>query len=120
MEANAIAGLAWGWLTELAMPWLALAITTALAYARKWKINDTVLKAVARGAGAAYLTMLEERRGTAGLAQAVDAGAAYVEQRLPATLVKAGLDTDSVRQMVRAELGKMLASDPTVQIGRQP
>lgn len=90
-----------------------------LAMLRRARINDTVLRAVARGAGAAYMSLLEDRgQGVTAttIDRAVDAGAAYVESRVPATLPKAGVNTDAVRDLVRAELGKLLAADPSVKI----
>ena len=96
---------------QLIAPALVPVIGYLLALLRTWHINATVLRAVARGAGAAYLSMVESRRG---VTSAVDAGAAYVETRVPDTLRKAGLDSGAVKQLVRGELGKLLAADPTV------
>lgn len=103
---------------------LALALAAlAGALARRWHINTTVIRAVVRGAGAAYMSLVQDREGasTAAIERAVDAGAAYVEQRIPSALVKAGFgNTDSVRQAVRAQLGTLLAADPGVTIGGAP
>jgi hypothetical protein len=101
--------------------WIAMALVPLIAYGlallRRWGINQTVLAAIGRGAGAAYAELLRARDGAtpAAIERAVDAGAEYVERRIPATLGKAGLpNTDSVRDVVRAELGKLLAADPTI------
>lgn len=108
-------------LAELLVPLLVPIIAWLLALARRWHINTTVVRAIVRGAGAAYLSLVQDRDGasTAAIERAVDAGAAYVEQRIPATLNKAGFNnTDSVRQAVRAQLGTLLAADPSVQVSR--
>ena len=91
-----------------------------LALVRRWHINTTVVRAIVRGAGAAYMSLLQDKAGTAAPAveRALDAGAAYVQQRIPATLEKAGFgNTDAVRQAVRAQLGTLLAADPNVKVG---
>jgi len=107
-------------LAELLVPLLVPAIAWLLALARRWHINTTVVRAIARGAGAAYLSLVQDRQGATvvGIERAIDAGADYVEQRIPDTLGKAGFhNSDSVRQAVRAQLGTLLAADPSVKIG---
>jgi hypothetical protein len=109
-----------GQLAELLAAALVPVFAWALALLRRWHINTTVVRAVVRGAGAAYMSLVQDRDGatTGAIERAVDAGAAYVEQRIPATLGKAGFhNTDSVRQAVRAQLGTLLAADPGVKIG---
>jgi hypothetical protein len=88
-----------------------------LALLRKHMVRSTVLRAVARGAGEAYLVMLEQQRGVAGARSAVEAGADYVIDRVPAAMASAGVNGEDVRQMVRGELGKLLAADPGVKVG---
>jgi hypothetical protein len=68
---------------------------------RRWRINDTVLRAVARGAGTALLAMRAGRDE----ARAVEAGVDYVLSRVPDAARKAGVDGDALAEMVRAELG---------------
>lgn len=101
--------------------WIAPALVPLIGYGlallRRWRINETVIAAIVRGAGAAYAELVRNREGvtTSAMEAAVDAGAAYVEQRIPATLAKAGFaSTDAVRQAVKAQLGTLLAADPTV------
>jgi hypothetical protein len=91
-----------------------------VALVRRWHINTTVLRAVVRGAGAAYMSLLQDKAGASAPAveRALDVGAAYVQQRVPASLPKAGFgNTDSVRQAVRAQLGTLLAADPSIKVG---
>lgn len=110
-------------LAELLAAALVPAIGWLLTIIRRWHINTTVVRAVVRGAGAAYLSLVQEKQGatTSAIERAVDAGAAYVEQRIPATLGKAGFsNTDSVRQAVRAQLGTLLAADPSVRVEVRP
>jgi hypothetical protein len=108
-------------LAELLPPLLVPAIAWLLALARRWHINTTVVRAVVRGAGAAYLSLVRDSEGATygAIERAVDAGAAYVEKRIPDTLGKAGFTTtDAVRDAVRAQLGTLLAADPSVQVNR--
>lgn len=106
-------------LVELLMPALLAVAGWALALLRRWAINATVLRAVARGAGAAYLSMVQEKAGASegAVNRAVLAGADYVEQRIPDTLARAGVTALALQQIVRAELGRMLAADPSVKVG---
>lgn len=107
-------------LAELLAAALVPLLAWLLALARRWHINTTVVRAIVRGAGAAYMSLVQDKQGptTAAIERAVDAGAAYVEQRIPSALNKAGFNsTDSVRQAVRAQLGTLLAADPSVKLG---
>ena len=104
-------------IANLIVPLLIPAVGYGLALLRRWRINDVVLRAIVRGAGAAYVELVQSKQGTnnAAIEAAVDVGAGYVESRIPATLVKAGLASpDAVRDAVRAQLGTLLAADPTV------
>jgi len=104
-------------IADLAVPLLVPLLAWLGSIAAKWHINSTVLRAVARGAGVAYLALLEERRGTGGLPQAIAQGASYVEARVPDYLGKLGITSDRLDGMVRGELGKLLAADPSIKIG---
>ena len=84
-------------------------IAYGLRILSKWHINSTVLRAVARGAGAAYLSYREDKATPSSLPLAVEVGAEYVATRVPGAMHKAGVDVDAVRAMVRAELGTLLA-----------
>jgi hypothetical protein len=104
-------------LAELLVPIIVYILGHGLVLLRRWRINDTVLAAITRGAGAAYAELVRGKEGTthAAIERAVDVGAAYVEKRVPATLPKAGfVNHDAVRDAVRAHLGTLLAADPTV------
>jgi hypothetical protein len=104
-------------LTELLVPLIVYILGHGLVLLRRWRINETVLAAIARGAGAAYAELVRRKEGTthAAIEHAVDIGAAYVERRVPDTLPKAGfVNTNAVRDAVRAQLGTLLAADPTV------
>ncbi len=117
MNTETIAQMLSQWIVELLMPVLIYLIGHAVVLLRRWRINDVVLRAVVRGAGAAYVELVRGKEGTSGPAieAAVDVGAAYVEARVPDTLAKAGLKIpDAVRDAVRAQLGTLLAADPTV------
>jgi hypothetical protein len=116
MNTTALAGQ----LAELLAAGLVPVVLYVLALLRRWHINTTVLRAIVRGAGAAYMSLLEEGEGATkgAVERAVDAGVAYVEERVPQFLPKAGFGTTgAVRDAVRAQLGLELASDPRVSIG---
>ena len=106
-------------LAELLAAALVPAAGWLLTIARRWHINTTVLRAVARGAGTAYLSLLQDRQGTTpgAIERAVAAGAAYVEARVPGAVDKAGMGAEDVAQAVRAQLGTLLAADPSVRVG---
>jgi hypothetical protein len=91
----------------------------ALVWLRRHQINTRVIEAVGRAAGEAYKQMVQSGGGTnpASLAAAVTEGRAYLMARIPDTLKAAGLAPDAAAQMVSAELGKLLAIDPTVGVG---
>lgn len=113
MDAEALAHQ----VTQLLVPLIVPAVAYLLAMLRRWRINDVVLRAIVRGAGAAYLEMVRSRpaAGHSSIESAVEIGAAYVESRVGATLPKAGFtDPAAVRDAVRAQLGTLLAADPTV------
>lgn len=106
-------------LADIAVPLLIPVLTWLGAQLRDWHINTTILKAVARGAGAAYLSLVEESRGAtpAAINRAVQAGSAYVEPRVADYLAKRGITTEALDGMVRAQLGTLLAADPGVKVG---
>jgi hypothetical protein len=114
MEPESIAGLLGQAITAALVPLVGI----ALAWLRRWHINETVLKAVTRGAGAAYMTMVEDKR--AGISGAVEVGAAYVERRVPTALARAGVDSDALRELVKSHLGTLLPADPSFRVEPPP
>jgi|GEM_PF-6895676 len=103
-------------IADLAVPLLVPLLAWLGSIAAKWHINGTVLRAVARGAGVAYLTMVKEQRGTAAIPQAVALGASYVETRVPGYLAKLGITSERLDGMIEGELGRMFAADPNIKI----
>jgi hypothetical protein len=91
----------------------------ALVWLRQHQINTRVIEAVGRAAGEAYTQMVQSGGGvnSVSLAAAVAEGRAYLLARIPDTLKAAGLAPEAAAQMVSAELGKLLAVDPTVGLG---
>jgi hypothetical protein len=126
-------------LTAIASLMLSLAsaaVTAAVpilvpALLRRWHVaTDTDLArrieaAVSAGAGLAYQYGAAQVS-SGGLSrvtihdQALAAGVAYVNDRLPETLREMGCSTDTVQQMVSARLGVLLANDPSVTAGAPP
>lgn len=93
----------------------------AVMVLRNWNINATVARAIGRAAGAAYLTLVEERRGTdsTALNRAVGNAMEFVNAgpTVAPLLAKAGIDQARLEQIIRAELGNKLAADPSVKVG---
>lgn len=88
-----------------------------LVWLRQHRINTTVLAAVGRAAGEAYKQIVQSG-GTANnpvsLAAAIAEGREYLFARIPDALKAAGVTPEGAAQLVSAELGKLLALDPTV------
>lgn len=109
-------------LSPLAEP-VAAVVAAALAVLGKW-VRDYVLErvlasrvgrvesAVGRAAGQ-IVEELWRRPEMQGLThQLVDRGADYVAGAVPETLAKLGVPRDRVAEMVRGELGRLLAAAP--------
>lgn len=114
-------------LTAYALPWLgAFVIALAsvcfpllVAALRKRNINTTIIEAVGRAAGGAYLSIVQSGlsvRDPQVITKAIAVGGAYLAERIPETLAQAAVTPAGAAQMVGAELGKLLAADPTVSV----
>lgn len=91
----------------------------ALVWLRQHQVNTTVLAAVGRAAGEAYKQILQsggEASNPVGLAAAIAEGREYLLARIPDALRAAGVTPEGAAQMVSAELGKLLALDPTISV----
>lgn len=102
------------------LPWTQLAATAlvpplfgwALVMLRKHKINTTVIEAVGRAAGEAWLQMEKAGADPAhapSVAAAVAEGRDYLLKRIPDALKSAGVTPEGAAQMVSGELGKLVA-----------
>ncbi|MBV9756820.1 MAG: hypothetical protein JO047_07180 [Alphaproteobacteria bacterium] len=115
--SNAILAWAQAFATALVPPLFAL----GLVWLRQHQINTQVIEAVGRAAGEAYRHIVQS--GGLGAdpgswAAAVAQGRAYMLARIPDALAAAGVTPEAAAQMVSAELGKLLAVDPTVGVGK--
>lgn len=121
MDTQAIASALSDWIVQLLMPVLVALVGRAVLIARNWNINATVARAIGRAAGAAYMTLLEDRRGTDATAvnRAVNEAVAFVNDgpSVVPLLAKAGIDATRLEQLIRAELGNKFADDPNVKVG---
>ncbi|WP_419900666.1 hypothetical protein [Roseomonas sp. USHLN139] len=91
-----------------------------VAELRKRGFNTDIWETVGRGGGLAYTRIVQSGQpiSTPGLiAGAVAEGAEYVAERVPDTLRKRGVTPEAVTAMVAAQLGKLLAGDPTISVG---
>jgi hypothetical protein len=95
-----------GWLAELL---------------RRMHINSTVARAIGRGVGAAYLSLLEQRRGAdpSAIARAQEAAVDFVMggPTVAPLLPKAGISPERLQEIVRAEIGLALVKDQGVSVG---
>jgi hypothetical protein len=104
------------------VPVLATALAPLLgwlvALVRRWSIDAALARALARGAGVAYLSLIEQRRGSdPGAVAAAQAEAVDFVAAAP-IMAKANVSPARLDALVRAELGKLLAADPGVTVGR--
>lgn len=125
MDTNSLAALLVQTGLEYAVPLLIAAVSPALAWIasllNKAQINSVVTRAIGRGVGAAYMSLLQDRRGAdqTAVAKAESAAVDFVMggPSVVPLLPKAGISPDRLREIVSAELGVLLSKDPTVSIG---
>lgn len=90
---------------------------------RRLHINATVARALARAAGVAYLSLVEQRRGAdpTAIARAVGEAADFVRAgpTVAPLLPKAGITPERLEDLLRAEIGKALMQDQGVTVGAQ-
>jgi hypothetical protein len=109
------------WLQAFATALVPSLLALALVWLRRHQINTQVIEAVGRAAGEAYRHMVQSGglgADPASWAAAVTQGRAYLLARIPDALAAAGVTPEGAAQMVSAELGKLLAIDPTVGAGK--
>jgi hypothetical protein len=108
------------WVQAFAAALVPSLLALALVWLRQHQVNTTVIEAVGRAAGAAYKQMVEAgaaHAGSTSLVAAVAEGQAYLSAQIPDMLKAAGLTPEAAARMVSAELGKLLAIDPTIGLG---
>ena len=105
------------WLTAFVLALLPVLGGMVLALLRKHNLDNAFFQAVARAGGVAYTSLLASGRPVtdrAALASAALAGATYLQQRVPGLVQARGLQPGAVADIAGAELGKLLASDPSL------
>jgi hypothetical protein len=108
------------WIEAFTNALLPALLALALVCLRRHRVNIVVIEAVGRAAGEAYRQMVQSGASithSTALAAAVAAGCDYLAARIPDALKAAGITPEGAAQMVSAELGKLLAIDPTVGVG---
>ncbi len=108
------------WLSAFALALLPILGGYAMALLRKRGLDNAFFQAVSRAGGVAYAALLASGRPVtdrAALTAAAVAGASYLETRVPGLVEARGLSPDAMAQIAGAELGKLLAIDPTVAPG---
>jgi hypothetical protein len=97
-----------------------IASTAILATLRDRNMNTMWFEVVSRAGGLAYQHLVQSGRplDKPALTSAAAVGASYILERLPGTVKARNLDTHDLINVAQAELGKLLAQDPT--IGPEP
>lgn len=106
-------------------PWLVAFFVGLVGWAvkqlRRLNIDSTVARALVRAAGVGYLELTKDRRGAdpSAIDRAVAVAVEFVQNgpTVAPLLPKAGIDADRLEQLIRAEIGKLLATDPSVTVG---
>lgn len=115
-------------MTSIILPWLqafAAALipilgTMALGWMRQRNLNTAMVEAIARAGGEAYRHLASSGRpvtDTRAVTAAAEAGARYLLDRVPDTMRALGVSPEDAAQLAGAELGKLLAVDPSVRVG---
>jgi len=91
----------------------------AATHMREGKLRDAVKMAAGTAAGLAYAYQVD--RAARGMpmptqAAAVALGVEYLAKQMPDALAHFGKTSEDMTDMVKGELGKLLASDPTVSV----
>lgn len=95
--------------------------TMALQALRKRNINTEWFEVIGRGGGVAYASLVASGRPVTdktAMAKALAEGAAYIVARKPDIVADKGLGQAAVEEIAGAELGRLLAVDPTVSVPR--
>ncbi len=116
MTTTLLEGIIVPWLSALALAMLPVLGSLALALLREHNMDNAFFQAVARAGGVTYTALVASGRPVtdrAALASAALAGANYLQQRVPELVQARGLQAGAVADIAGAELGKLLAADPT-------
>ena len=116
-------------LHNVAVPWLSaflmafvpiagsIAGAAVIAELRKRNLDTAWFQAISRAGGVAYSTFVASGKpitDKAALLAAAAAGGAYLRDRVLPQVEARGLTPDAVAQIAGAEMGRLLAVDPTV------
>lgn len=105
------------WASTLAAGAVSVGFGYGLNLLRKRGMDTRFFEAVGRAGGVAYSALLSARGSPtdpAALAQAAQAGAAYLIDRVPQLIQARNLQPADVTQIAGGELGKLLAADPSI------
>ena len=108
------------WVQTFATALVPSLFALALLWLRQHQINTRIIQSVGRAAGESYKQMIQpggDGANKISLAAAISTGRDYLLARVPDALKSAGITPEAAAQLVSAELGKLLAIDPTVGIG---
>ena len=117
MTSTLVQGIIVPWLTAFALALLPVLGSLLVALLRKRGLDNAWFQIIERAGGVAYTHLLTSGRPVtdrAALAEAVLAGASYIQQRGPGLVEARGLAPGAVADIAGAQLGRLLAVDPTV------
>lgn len=114
-------------LVELVLPWVQLLVLTVLpilgtnfiGWLRNKQVSEVLVAGIERAGGEAYLKLKELGKGDKdplAFDKAVVAGADYLSNRVGDAMRAKGVTYDGALQIVRAQLGTLLAADPNVKL----
>jgi hypothetical protein len=108
------------WVQQLFLAVLPVLGAWAVAELRRRSVNATLVAAIERAGGEAYRHLLASGRAPTdpgALAAAARAGSLYLFERVPDALRARGVSAEAAEQIAGAELGRLLATDPSVRVG---
>ena len=97
-----------------------LAYVRGLAWLKSRSLDTTVYEAIGRAGGVAYRALLtsgQPASNPSALKHAAEAGGSYLLATVPEALAARGVRPEMVATLAGAELGRLLAADPTVAPG---
>jgi hypothetical protein len=111
------------WLDAFVTALLPLLFALGLAWLRRHHLNTTFLAILGQAAGTAYQQLAQSGAkitDSVSLHAAIAAGVSYLVANLPRALQAQGITPERAAAMVAAELGRLIALDPTINVGSSP
>ncbi len=107
------------WIDALAMIALPLIGAAVVRRMRSKQVDEVLVQAIERAGGAAYASLLASGRGPTdarALQLAASEGALYMVDRVGDAMREKGISPEGAEQIVKAQLGKLMAADVNVKL----